>query len=280
MTEHVVILEPEDGTLGQSLTLLGFDVVRVQAVALAVGAMNGADGLVAAHGVSGRDLEQLRAACTVPRGVFVAPEKHPLTDFRSYWLRGLPLAVLAMSGSARKGSYNGKLLGLAADAVRAAGVPVTVLDMNETPLPLYHGGLEAGGALPDEVHAMQRVFFRHHGFLVAAPEYNGFPTPLLKNTLDWVSRSTGGAPGSSAFSGTVAGIVSAAGGGAGARVRPLVRLLLGNLRMDVVDAEAGIPKASAAFTPDDSLKDPADMAAVNEVAVQMVNALQKRFAGE
>jgi len=34
----------------------------------------------------------------------------------------------------------------------------------------------------------------HQGFLIACPEYNSSITPLLKNAIDWASRSEPGEP--------------------------------------------------------------------------------------
>ena len=47
--------------------------------------------------------------------------------------------ILAFSGSARKESLNRKLLGQAMEATRAAGSDVTLIDLNEYAMPLYHG---------------------------------------------------------------------------------------------------------------------------------------------
>ena len=35
---------------------------------------------------------------------------------------------------------------------------------------------------------LKRQFTAHHGIFIASPEYNASITPLLKNTLDWISR--------------------------------------------------------------------------------------------
>ena len=47
---------------------------------------------------------------------------------------------------------------------------------------------EAASGLPDAVKALKRILHAADGFLIAAPEYNGGITPLLKNVIDWASR--------------------------------------------------------------------------------------------
>ncbi len=35
---------------------------------------------------------------------------------------------------------------------------------------------------------LKKMMQQHHGIFIASPEYNASITPLLKNTIDWVSR--------------------------------------------------------------------------------------------
>ena len=41
---------------------------------------------------------------------------------------------------------------------------------------------------PENAVKLKRHFTAHRGIFIANPEYNASVTPLLKNTLDWVSR--------------------------------------------------------------------------------------------
>lgn len=56
--------------------------------------------------------------------------------------------ILAFAGSARRESLNRKLLAAVVGAARESGGQVTLIDLNDFPLPLYHGDLEDAEGLP------------------------------------------------------------------------------------------------------------------------------------
>jgi len=91
--------------------------------------------------------------------------------------------------------WNRKLIQVAVDAARAAGGDVTLIDLADYPLPLYNGDLEDRDGLPDNAQRLKALFKAHDALLIASPEYNSSIPPLLKNTLDWVSRQWQANPG-------------------------------------------------------------------------------------
>src|SRR5262245_29509779 len=103
--------------------------------------------------------------------------------------------VLAFAGSARKQSLNKRLVQVAAEGARRAGAEVTLIDLKDYPLPLYDGDLEAGEGLPQNARRLRELMLGHDGFLISSPEYNGSLSPLLKNVIDWCSRSVDGQDG-------------------------------------------------------------------------------------
>lgn len=173
-----------------------------------------------------------------------------------------PIRILAFAGSARRGSFNRKFLAVAADAARASGCEVTVIDLNEFELPLYHGDLEDKEGLPPNAARLISLITSHQGLLVASPEYNSMITPLLKNTLDWCSRSD-----DNPFEGKVAAVVSASPGALGA-VRSLVmaQALLLKLGCIVVPGQCHLPNASKAFDGAGKLVEERNLKAVQALA--------------
>ncbi|MGL1834319.1 NADPH-dependent FMN reductase [Rhodocyclaceae bacterium SMB388] len=161
------------------------------------------------------------------------------------------IRLIAMSGSARRDSFNRRLLATLARGAEREGVEVTQIDPNDYRMPLYDGDLEHDEGLPEAAARLQALFADHHGFLLASPEYNGFFTPLLKNTLDWVSRPLpdgSGRPGTVHVRGKPAGIVAISPGALGG-IRSLqhTRLYLSNLGFVVVPEQTGMPNAAKAF---------------------------------
>ena len=59
-----------------------------------------------------------------------------------------PPTILAFSGSLREGSYNQRLVRIAAGGAEAAGADVTLLDLRDLPLPVYSADLEKREGLP------------------------------------------------------------------------------------------------------------------------------------
>src|SRR5438105_5025737 len=118
--------------------------------------------------------------------------------------------IVAFAGSLRTGSFNKKLLAIAADAARAAGAEVTVVDLRELALPVFDQDLEDASGLPDGARKFKALLRASDGFLIASPEYNSSVTAALKNAIDWASRAeTDDEPPLAAFRGKAAALFAA-----------------------------------------------------------------------
>ena len=96
--------------------------------------------------------------------------------------------ILVFAGSIRVGSLNARLAALAVKELALAGADVTRISLEDYPLPLYDGDSEAKSGVPANARNLKQMMAAHHGVFIASPEYNASITPLLKNTIDWVSR--------------------------------------------------------------------------------------------
>jgi NAD(P)H-dependent FMN reductase len=185
--------------------------------------------------------------------------------------------ILAFAGSARQESYNKKLVRIAADAARAAGGDVTLIDLRDYPMPLYDGDLEAKEGMPSNAKKLKELMTAHQGFLISAPEYNSSMSGLLKNALDWASRSaTKDEAPLLAFTAKTAALLSASPGALGG-MRGLVHLraMLENIKVLVIPDTFSLGKASDAFNTDGSLKDAKQLASVQAVAKKLVEVTTK-----
>lgn len=166
--------------------------------------------------------------------------------------------VIVLAGSIRRQSWNQKLARAAAAALESAGLGVTPVDLADYPLPIYNGDLEREEGIPDNARRLKEVFGAHDGLLLACPEYNSSITPLLKNTIDWLSRRSEGEAPLAAFRGKIAGLTAASPGALGG-LRGLVhvRSILGNLGVWVAPTQVALSKANSAFDEAGSLTDDA-----------------------
>ena len=106
----------------------------------------------------------------------------------------MSLRILALAGSARRDSYNRKLLGAMADGARKAGAEVEIVDWRDYDLPLMNEDVEAAGP-PEAARRFKAALRSADALLIATPENNGGYPSLLKNAIDWASRGLGDPPG-------------------------------------------------------------------------------------
>jgi chromate reductase, NAD(P)H dehydrogenase (quinone) len=95
--------------------------------------------------------------------------------------------ALTLSGSIRKGSYNRVLQQHMGRALTAAGVAVTELDLADFPMPIFNEDLEAD-SVPEAAVTLAEMWRSHDIVFIATPEYNGGVSPLIVNTITWISR--------------------------------------------------------------------------------------------
>ncbi|MFN3984085.1 MAG: NADPH-dependent FMN reductase [Rhodocyclaceae bacterium] len=187
--------------------------------------------------------------------------------------------LIAMPGSARRESLNRKALAHLVRGAEVAGALVTLIDPRDFVLPLYDGDLEAEQGLPEAAARLQALFGEHDGFLLATPEYNGFFPPLVKNTLDWVSRPLAdgsGRPGTVHVRGKPAGIAAASPGAlGGVRVLQHTRQYLSNLGFIVVPDQIGVPHAAKVFGDGEEATRDKSIAALEAVGASVTRLAHK-----
>jgi chromate reductase len=166
--------------------------------------------------------------------------------------------ILAFAGSSREGSWNKKLAAIAANGARHTGAEVTTVDLANYQMPIYDGDLEEKNGPPQEAAKLKFLMTKCDGFLIASPEYNGGYSPLLKNTIDWISRPSPGEPGLAAFAGKTAALMSVSPSVLGG-IRGLAQLrqILTNIQVIVLPDQVALPNAHTAFNDNGSLSDEA-----------------------
>ncbi len=165
----------------------------------------------------------------------------------------MPIKLLAFAGSLRRESFNRQALNYAVAGARDVGAEVNLIELGDYPLPLFDQDLESANGIPDNAVTLKQHFIEHAGLLLACPEYNSSITPLLKNTLDWVSRPWRGQAGSAPYRNKVAALVSASSSNLGG-LRGLrhVREILTTLGVLVIPRQQAVSNADRVFaTPQD-----------------------------
>lgn len=165
--------------------------------------------------------------------------------------------LLFFAGSSREHSYNKRLARLGAEIADANGIGSAFADLGDYNLPLYSGDLQATDGIPDDAYKLEALMKVHTGICIACPEYNASITPLLKNTLDWISRiRNDGEEPLAVFKTRVFALCSASSGGMGGlrglnTTRTVLELGLGAL---VLPDQFAVPRANEAWDDHGHLK--------------------------
>jgi chromate reductase, NAD(P)H dehydrogenase (quinone) len=185
------------------------------------------------------------------------------------------LKVLVIAGSARRGALSVQLAQAAAVMLRDSGAQATTLDLRALALPIYDGDIEAEQGVPPGAAKLRDALRSHDALLLVTPEYNGFPTPLVINAFDWLSRLKADADMPAALALTaskpVALLSSSPGPLGGLRSMNYMRQYLSMaFAMLVVPQQFALSRAAEAFDEQGGLKDEKSRNAVQGVLAALV----------
>jgi len=187
------------------------------------------------------------------------------------------IKILVIPGSLRTGSLNAKLAAVAVDALVHADVDVSRISLGDFPLPIYDGDLESNSGVPKHALDLKRMISAHHGVLIVTPEYNASLPPLVKNTIDWVSRveDTHESKGQ-VFRERPFAIAAASNGRlGGTRCLQALRLVLSACRATVIPNQLTLAFANEAYDDMDRLKHAADKDAMTAMVRQLIDVAQQ-----
>ena len=166
--------------------------------------------------------------------------------------------ILVIPGSLRAKSYNVRLAALATKELTLADAEVTRISLLDYPLPIYDADTADTAGPPPNAVKLKQLMSVHQGVFIASPEYNASITPLIKNTIDWISavRERGEAP-LAAYQNRVFALGGASPGRSGAThsLLALRKVLAVGCRALVIAEQVTVPNAEQAFDEMDELKD-------------------------
>ncbi len=186
------------------------------------------------------------------------------------------LKILVIPGSLRTGSLNARLAATAAYEFTQAGADVTRISLADFPLPIYDGDLQNKSGVPKNALNLKRMMSAHHGVLIVTPEYNSSVPPLVKNTIDWVSRVQDGQESRGQIFRERPFALAAASEGrlGGTRALAALRLILSACHATVIPNQLALSFASEAYDDMDRLKQPADIEALAALVRQLTEVSQ------
>ena len=166
--------------------------------------------------------------------------------------------ILVIPGSLRAKSYNVRLAALASKELTLADADVTRISLVDYPLPIYDADTAEKSGPPHNAFKLKQLMSAHQGVFIASPEYNASLTPLIKNTIDWISAvRERGDPRLAAYQNRVFALGGASPGRSGAThsLLALRQVLAVGCRALVLAEQVTVPNAEHAFDEMDELTD-------------------------
>lgn len=170
----------------------------------------------------------------------------------------MTVKLAAISGSTREGSINVKLARLVVRSAQALGYDAAYVDLREYAMPLYDADVERVSGPPVAARALKLRLREADALFIASPEYNASVTPLLKNTLDWLSRPGPGEEDAMAVFRERPMMLGAATNGAMGGLRGLIaarQITALGLGAVVLPDQIAVPNANTVFDDDGRLTD-------------------------
>lgn len=159
------------------------------------------------------------------------------------------IKVLGFAGSTREDSFNKKLVQEATEYARKMGAEVTWIDLKDFSMPLFDADEESKRGMPENAKRLRAHMKESDVILISTPEYNASIPAVLKNVLDWASRSEkGGSAKADVFKGKKFVLMSASPGrGGGKRALAHLRTILEDIGATDISAQISIPQAELYF---------------------------------
>lgn len=151
------------------------------------------------------------------------------------------VTALVLVGSRRAGALSRRVQTAIAQQLATQGLHPDVVQPHDLTAPLYDGDLEDAEGVPLSIQALNARMAAAQALVIVSPEYNAMFPPLLKNTLDWMSRRVGGQPGGAVFKDKpVLLVATSRGPRGGIRALPHLRFQMAYFEMQVYGPQLSI----------------------------------------
>ncbi|MFS2325660.1 NAD(P)H-dependent oxidoreductase [Brucella sp. H1_1004] len=185
--------------------------------------------------------------------------------------------ILVFAGSIRIGAFSAHMADAAENELTQQGAKVTRITLADYPLPIMNEDLEAEEGIPENAMKLGRLMAEHDGLMICSPEYNASIPPLLKNTIDWVSRiSKDGDKPFKPYAGLTVGLCSTSNGAfAGMRGLYHLRAVLMAVGTQIITEQCSVSGAADAFNEDGTLKNERQAKMLSGVCKSLITHLAK-----